>query len=128
MSEYPKPETRHVVVLGASPKPHRYSYQAVVLLKSHGYPVTPVHTRAEQVAEVPVTPRLEAVTGPVDTLTLYLSPAHLAPLADAIVNLAPRRVIFNPGAESPELQQRLDAAGIHWIEACTLVLLRMGTF
>lgn len=121
-------DTVHVVVLGASPKPHRYAYQAVQLLHDHGYLVTPVHPKAESVAGQPVVPHLEAVHKPVHTLTLYLNPARLEPLGDLIIGLAPERVIFNPGSESPLLQQQLEQAGIDWIEACTLVMLRMGTF
>jgi hypothetical protein len=44
------------------------------------------------------------------------------------VALNPRRVIFNPGTESAPLQQALDEAGIEWLEACTLVMLRTGQF
>lgn len=120
-------ETR-VVVLGASPKAHRYSHQAVALLADHGYSVTPVHPKADSVAGVPALPDLARVERPVHTLTLYLNPARLEPLCDRIVELAPERVIFNPGSESSTLQRRLDEAGIRWLEACTLVLLRMGTF
>jgi hypothetical protein len=64
----------------------------------------------------------------VQTLTLYLSPKRLLPIADDIVKLRPGRVIFNPGTETPELQQKLDAAGIPWLEACTLVMLRTGQY
>ena len=37
-----------VVVLGASPKPERYSNQAVVMLKDHGYEVIPVKSFRRQ--------------------------------------------------------------------------------
>jgi len=37
-------------------------------------------------------------------------------------------VIFNPGTESVLVQQRLDQAGIVWLEGCTLVMLRTGVF
>jgi len=37
-------------------------------------------------------------------------------------------VVFNPGTESPAVQERLDDAGIDWLEACTLVMLRSGQF
>ena len=49
-------------------------------------------------------------------------------IIDDIVELAPRRVIFNPGAENPESYERLEAGGIEVVEACTLVLLRTGQF
>jgi hypothetical protein len=37
-------------------------------------------------------------------------------------------VIFNPGAESPRLKDRLEAAGIRVQWECTLVLLRTGQY
>lgn len=121
-------DDRHVVVLGASPKSHRYSHQAVVLLSETGHRVTPVHPRAETVAGFPVKAGLGAVPRPVHTVTLYVGPAHLEPLLPELIELAPQRVIFNPGSESAVVQQALSAAGIEWLEACTLVMLRTGTF
>lgn len=128
MSVPSAPEGAHVAVLGASPKPHRYSHQAVEMLKEYNYRVTPVHPRATSVAGIEVAASLDAVSQPVHTITLYVSPAHLEPLADGLIRLAPERVIFNPGSESIEVQRRLDAAGIPWLEACTLVMLRARTF
>ncbi len=123
-----KPADHHVAVLGASPKPARYANQAVRLLKAQGYPVTPLHPRFERIEDLPVTHALADIERPVDTLTLYVGPAGLEPLQDDIVALRPGRVIFNPGSESRALQQRLDAAGIPWQQACTLVLLKTGVF
>jgi predicted CoA-binding protein len=77
---------------------------------------------------VPVVPDLAQVTGPVDTVTMYVGAAISKGLADKLVSLNPKRVIFNPGAENPELQSRLTEAGIDVQEACTLVLLRTGQY
>jgi uncharacterized protein len=118
----------HVAVLGASPKPARYANQCIRLLMEKGYRVTPVHPRFETVEGLPVAAELGALQRPVDTLTLYVGPERLAPMADDIVALAPGRVVFNPGTETPEVQRRLDAAGIEWFEACTLVMLKTGQF
>jgi hypothetical protein len=49
-------------------------------------------------------------------------------MIEDILELKPGRVICNPGTESKELQEKLDAAGIPWLEACTLVMLRLGNF
>jgi hypothetical protein len=120
--------SHHVAVLGASPKPARYANQAVRLLLQHGYRVTPIHPRFEEIEGLPVANHLEQVTQPVDTLTLYVGPERLAPQIAELVALGPRRVIFNPGTESIALQQALDEAGIEWLEACTLVMLKTGQF
>ncbi len=123
------PGEHHVVVLGASPKPHRYSNQAVRLLKSMGYAVTPVHPKAREIEGLPVIPRLNQIApGPVHTLTLYLGAERSRPLIGDIVALRPKRVIFNPGSESTELQRHLEEKGIHFIHGCTLVMLRIGAF
>ncbi len=122
------PANHHVAVLGASPKPERYANQAVRLLKEKGYRVTPIHPKQKEIEELPAAPSLEAVEKPIDTLTVYVGPARLQPLTEAMVAARPGRVIFNPGTESPSVQQALDAAGIPWEEACTLVLLRTGQF
>ncbi len=123
-----KHEDHHVAVLGASTKPERYSNQAVRLLKEHGYRVTPVHPRFEEIEGLPVAASLSDINTPVDTLSLYVGPQRITPMIDEILNLNPGRVICNPGTESKELQQRLDAAGISWLEGCTLVMLRLGVF
>ena len=120
--------SHHVAVLGASPKPARYANQCIRLLKSHGYRITPLHPRFEEIEDLPVTHSLAEIGEQVDTLTLYVGPQHLAPQADDIVRLRPGRVIFNPGTESKVVQRHLDDADIEWFEACTLVMLRTDQF
>lgn len=117
-----------VVVLGASPNPERTSHEAVARLAARGFDVVPVHPSATDVLGLPVAKDLATVAHPVDTVTVYVSPAHSAPLADALLALAPRQAIFNPGAENPDLRARLEAAGIVCRDACTLVLLATGRF
>lgn len=122
------PESQTVVVLGASPKPERYSNKAVRLLIEHGHIVLPVHPAVAEIEELPVYAKLPDIGKSVDTVTLYLSPRLSTPLADDLVALKPQRVIINPGTENPELQERLVEAGIEVEEACTLVLLHSGQF
>lgn len=122
------PADHHVVVLGASPKPRRYANQAVRLLKQHGYRITPIHPRFECIEELDVIHHLSDVSEKIHTLTLYVGPDTLEPQIEHMVNTAPERVIFNPGTKSVPAQQALTEAGIHWIEACTLILLRNNQF
>lgn len=117
-----------VVVLGASPDPERYSNKAQRLLGEHGHRVIPVSPVYDEVEGVKTLKSVAEVSSPVNTLTLYLSPKRLLQMQDDIVRLRPGRVIFNPGTETPELQQALTTAGIPWEEACTLVMLRTGQY
>ncbi len=122
------PSEHHVVVLGASPKPERYSNRTVRLLLRLGYRVTPVHPALPVIEGVPTAKTLDDVAQPVHTLTLYVGPARAAGAIPAVLRLAPGRVIFNPGSESPELERALDGAGIPWRRDCTLVMLGSGIF
>jgi predicted CoA-binding protein len=122
------PQHHHVVVLGASPKPMRYAYQAVRMLKAKGYRITPVHPRAQTIDGLPVTASLAEVARPVHTLTLYVGPERLRSQVQAVLELRPGRVIFNPGAESDALAAGLDQAGIPYTYGCTLVMLQTGQF
>ncbi|HPB74495.1 MAG TPA: CoA-binding protein [Chromatiaceae bacterium] len=122
------PAEHCVVILGASPKPARYAYQALRLLDDLGYRVIPIHPNFERIDEIPVVDRLANIQEPVHTLTLYVGPERSQGLIADIVALRPGRVIFNPGTESPALEAALSAAGIPSERACTLVLLRTGQF
>lgn len=115
-------------VLGASANPERYSNQAIRLLRSYGHQVVPIHPSLKVVEGLPVAASLSDITGPVDTLTLYLAPALAEPLAAQMLALKPRRVIMNPGTESAVLARALQDAGIEVVEGCTLVMLKTGQY
>lgn len=117
-----------VVVLGASDKPDRYSYQALALLAREGHEPIPVHPALREIQGLAAVGSIEEVEGPVDTVTLYVNPRALEAVADAIVAKRPRRIIANPGAESETMRRKAEAAGIEYLEACTLVLLTTGAF
>ena len=114
-----------VAILGASPKPERYSHQAQLLLTEHGHEVFPVSPTGREILGVS---GMTSVPSGMDTVTLYLGPDRLMPVLDSLIKAAPRRVIFNPGTESPEAKAKLEEAGIETEEACSLVLLRTGSF
>ncbi len=62
-----------VAVLGASPKEDRYSYKAVVMLGEHGHHPIPVHPAGHAVNGIPGKTSLDEITGPIDTLTIYVN-------------------------------------------------------
>jgi predicted CoA-binding protein len=117
-----------VAVLGASDKPDRYSNMALRQLAAAGHRVVPVHPSLRKIDGHDVAPSLRDVPKPVDTLTIYVGPDRLTPLVPDVVALRPSRVIFNPGTECPEAERALTDAGIPWLHACTLVMLRTGQF
>ena len=121
-------EKRNVAVLGASPKPDRYSNQALRLLAKLDYRPLPVNPFFEEIEGVTCFPAIAAIDEPVHTVTLYLGAARSTPLIEEIVAAQPQRIILNPGAENDELAAAASSAGIEVVEACTLVMLRAGLF
>jgi hypothetical protein len=45
-----------------------------------------------------------------------------------MLSLKPRRIIFNPGTENPDLMNKAAVSGIEVLEACTLVLLATKSY
>jgi hypothetical protein len=117
-----------VVIIGASNNPERYSHRALLLLRKYGHEVVPVHPKLTEIEGIPVVADVGLISGPADTVTMYVGSAISSGLQDKLVELKPRRIIFNPGAENASLADALQKAGIACEEACTLVLLNTGQF
>jgi len=118
---------KKTLVLGASENPERYSYKAAKMLKSHGHEIVLLGNKEGEINGEKILigkPILENV----DTITLYLSAKNQTEYYEYIKDLKPKRVIFNPGAENVELENKLLDQGIAPIEACTLVLLSIGKY
>jgi len=120
-------ENKTTVVIGASANPVRYSNLAVKQLKSHGHDVIPIGIREGTIDSIPIVIGKPDVKE-VDTVTLYLNSQRQKEYYDYILKLHPKRIIFNPGAENPELEKLLEEKGIEPMEACTLVLLSTGQY
>jgi predicted CoA-binding protein len=119
---------QRVVVLGASPKPNRYSYKAVQMLEEYGHEPIPVNPTYQEVLGSKCYPRLGDVPAPVDTITVYLGKHRSDPLIEQITSARPQRIILNPGAENDDLKHVARERGIEVVEGCTLVMLGNGTF
>ena len=118
----------NVAVIGASDKSDRYSYQAVMLLKEKGHEVYPVHQRIKMIEGIPVFASINDISEPIDTVSLYVSTDISNLVSKDILAKKPRRIIFNPGAENPQLFQDAQTIGIKALNACTLVMLRTNQF
>lgn len=123
-----KDSRKNVAVVGASKNPERYSYKAIQTLLEKGYRPFPVRPACDEVLGVRCYPTLSEIPEPIDTITLYVNAMRSLAMADEIIALKPRRVIFNPGAENRELAERCRENGIEPIEACTIVMLKTGQF
>ncbi|MCK9300358.1 MAG: CoA-binding protein [Bacteroidales bacterium] len=115
------------LIIGASTNPERYAYKAAEQLLAHKHDIYLLGNRPGELFGREII-NSQQMYPDVDTVTLYLSGKNQVSYYDYILSLQPRRVIFNPGTENPELQSMLQKASIDAQEACTLVLLATGQF
>ncbi len=117
---------KKTLVLGASENPARYSHFAVNRLIANGHEVYALGGRIGNIGEVEI--HTEIPDESFDTVTLYLSAKNQEKYYDYLEQNPPRRIIFNPGAENPELEERLRDKDVEVIEACTLIMLGTGQY
>jgi predicted CoA-binding protein len=118
---------KKTLVLGASQNPSRYSYLAINRLRAHDHPVVAVGKRNGQVGDVDITKDHVPESG-IDTVTLYLNPRNQVEYYDYILELNPKRIIFNPGTENDELIKKAKENKIETVIGCTLVMLGTGQY
>ncbi len=125
----PTKTSAQIVILGFSDNPERYSYKAGQRLIAAGYSkvfgVNPTKPRVHGIKSVA---NIAEVTGPIDTVTVYVGPKIMETMVDQVIAAKPRRIILNPGAENPQLSAKARSVGIEVAEACTLVLLASEQF
>ena len=115
------------LVLGASTKPERYSNKAIKMLIQNNHSVEAIGARTGDVDGVKIqtgTPNLEGI----HTVSMYLGPQNQKNIYQYVINLNPKRIIFNPGTENLEFIEMSKQHGIQVEEACTLVLLSTDQF
>jgi uncharacterized protein len=118
---------KKTVIIGATDNPDRYAYRAAHMLVRHGHQIVPVGQKAGVVAGAEIHTD-KPLPGDVDTVTMYVGTRNQAPLYDYILSLNPKRIIFNPGTENPELEKLAEKKGIETLQDCTLVMLTLGMF
>ena len=118
---------KRTIVIGASNNPERYSFMAVNLLLDYHHEVFPLGIKNGKIQNLEIIKDRPELLN-IDTVTLYLNPELQQDWYFYILNVKPKRVIFNPGTENLKFQTLLEAHDIECVEACTLVLLRTGQY
>ena len=115
------------LVFGASLKPERYSNQVIHRLLENGIVTEAFGLKSGPVASIQIKENLSEIAN-IDIVTLYLNPERQKQYYQNILDLQPKKVIFNPGTENPEFYNLLEKNGIAVEVACSLVLLATGQY
>jgi len=115
-------ELKKTLVIGASNSPERYSYLAIKRLLQYNHPIELLGLTPGEIDGHIIETKPKDLKD-VDTVTLYINPQNQKMYYDYLLKLKPKRIIFNPGAENPELEELAVKNNIEPVEACSIVLL-----
>jgi predicted CoA-binding protein len=118
---------KKTLVLGASLNKQRYAFMAISRLTSMDFWVIGIGSKEGIINNC----HIHTSQVPIDdlhTVSIYLNARNQEEYYDYIVNMKPKRLIFNPGAENIQFEVLLAKHQIKFERACTLVLLSMGQF
>lgn len=118
---------KKTLVLGASSNPLRFSYKAIKSLLRRDYPVVAVGRRTGTIDDIEIQTGYPKINN-VHTLMLYLNPEIQKEYYNYIVELAPNRIIFNPGTENDELIELAKSNNIETVIDCGLVMINADTY
>ena len=112
-----------VAVIGASHDRRKYGNKAVRAYRENGYTVFPINPNEGTIEGLKAYPNLDAITEPIDYVSLYVPPAVGVKLLPAIAAKNPKEVWLNPGSESDDLIEAAADLHLRVIVACSIVAL-----
>ena len=119
-------DARTIVLVGASPKPHRPSHGVMRYLLAQGYRVIPVRPAGcDEVLGVPCVRALADIEEPIDLVDVFRRPEHTPPHAREAVEVGAGALWLQLGIVSAESRRIAVEAGLDYVEdACTLIVHR----
>ena len=101
------------------------SYQIDKLIKQN-YDVTAVGRRNGDINGIKIHQTIPIAQ--YDIITVYLNVQNQRLYEEKLIQLKPKRIILNPGAENPSFEKLAHKNGIEVIVACSLVMLSLRNF
>ena len=112
-----------VAVLGASRDRRKYGNKAVRAYAASGFTVFPVNPTETTIEGLKAYPTLDAISEPIDFISLYVQPAVGVKLLPAITAKEPKEIWLNPGSESDELMEAAADLHLRVVVACSIMAL-----
>jgi uncharacterized protein len=120
---------KKTVIIGATTDQSRYAYLAAKMLTYYNNEIVPIGIKkgelfGSQILDIFEKPKVDNV----DTVTLYIGPQRQPQWYDYILNMKPKRIIFNPGTENDTFERMAEEQGVEVVQGCTLVMLRSNQY
>ncbi len=114
-----------IVILGASENQEKASYVATKLLYNRGYDIYALNEQKGNIGHIKIHDFSEILTE-ADTITVFFSPLKQKSYYAFILALRPKRIVFNPETDNPELEELARQHHIKVVKGCTIALLING--
>ena len=112
--------TKHIAVVGLSPKPKRPSFQVASALQSYGYHIIPVRPAVDEVLCEKAYADLSDVPEPIDMVDVFRAPDKIAPIVDVCIEHQIPVLWLQDGVVNEAEALRAQEAGITVImDRCT---------
>ncbi|HMN31793.1 MAG TPA: CoA-binding protein [Chitinophagaceae bacterium] len=117
-----------VFILGISNNEKRNSFLTYRFLQNIGHQIVgiPLHNEQVQHVELPIISKDTPHTNHVETVSIFVTPVKQKKYYQAILDLKPKQIIFNPGYENQELAALASQQNIKTYFGCTIALYSMG--
>ncbi len=112
-----------IVVVGLSPKPHRASNQVAKYMQDKGYKIVPVYPREEEILGEKVYRSLDEIDFPVDIVDVFRRGEDTPPIVEKAVKMKGVKCVFlQEGVVNEKSKEIAKSAGIFYVEdKCLMV-------
>jgi len=112
-----------IVVVGLSPKPHRASNQVAKYMQDKGYKIIPVYPREEEILGEKVYRSLDEIDFEVDIIDIFRKSEDTPEIVEKAVKLPGVKCIFlQEGIKNEKSKEISEKAGIFYVEdKCLMV-------
>ena len=117
----PITQPRTIAVVGASRNRRKFGNKCVRAYQHAGWTVYPVNPSGGEIEGLPAYTRLADVPGELRRIAVYLPPPVAVQEMHHLADRGAREVIFNPGADTPEVLERAQELGVPARRACAIV-------
>ncbi|KUJ98408.1 MAG: Uncharacterized protein XD43_1924 [Thermococcales archaeon 44_46] len=115
-------EFRKIALVGATPNPTKYGNIILKDLLGKGFEVLPVNPKYDEIEGVKCYRSVKELPRDVDVIVFVVPPKVGLQVAKEAVEAGFKRLWFQPGAESEEIREFLEKAGVEYsFEKCIMV-------
>ncbi len=118
---------KKTVVIGASPKEKQDSYIAVMALVANNIPVVALGRAEGYIGQVEILKEKPMVEN-VHTVSMFIGDSRQVRYFDYMLELRPKRIIFNPGTENKAFAKLAQSRQIEVLNGSTFEMLQAGTY